>query len=158
MTFPASKHLLSTDCMHSTKWLSLHLSFWNLLSPLSLSGPLLVPSGWLTWASNPPPPPPPHPYFLQTRADSRLAHPSSLLPLRPEKETPCAQHPTRHQDKHDHNAFFSPWQNSPLSSFLPTFSPTDERKTPRGPGREGLSMGSQPTPPSEANRARACLG
>lgn len=63
------------------------------------------------------------------------------------------------KDKHGHNAFFSPWQqNTLLSSFLPTFSQTDERKTRRGPGKEGLFLGSQPAPPSKANRARACLG
>lgn len=30
-------------------------ALWSLLSPLSLSGPLLGPSDWLTWARAPPP-------------------------------------------------------------------------------------------------------
>lgn len=61
------------------------------------------------------------------------------------------------KDKYGHSAFFNSWQNILLSFFL-LFLQLMKEKHPEGQEKEGLSAGSQPAPPSEASRARACLG
>ena len=102
-----------------------------------VSGPLPVPSAWLTQAScldGPCPPP--------TAADPHWLKGSPFhLHLEGQRERTLGPGSPRPSKKHMVTMPFQSLQNIPLSSFLPSFSPADERKTARGLGREGHSAG-----------------
>ena len=126
----SSRCSFSTNSMHSTALPE------PSRSSMSLSGPLPVPRVWLTQASwtGLVPSSPRRPLLAQGRPPS-----TTILKARgrglPGSGTPW---PSR---KHMVTVPFRSLQSIPLSSFLPSFSPTDERKTARGLGREGRSSG-----------------
>ena len=104
---------------------------------LSVSDPLPVPSAWLTQASclvGPCPAP--------AAADPHWLQGSPLhLHLKGQRERTLGPGSPRPSKKHMVTMPFQSLQNIPLSSFLPSFSPADERKTAQGLGREGCSAG-----------------
>lgn len=116
----SSTCLLSTSCMHSTES-SLSLPFWNLLSHPPSSPQQVARTGFLGW----PCPPLPSP----RRATLAGGQPLSLPPSTPRPEGNDSR-------THGHNASSVPKDSSFF--FLPCSSPTNERKTARGLGRDGV--------------------
>lgn len=113
-------------------------ALWNLLSPLSLSGPLLVPSDWLTWASSPTPL---HPCSLQTCADSRLAHLSSLYLKGQSRRLPVPSSPHAIKINMTTMPFSVPGKISRFLPFFLLFLQLMKEKHPEGQGGRGSLWG-----------------